>query len=89
MPTRIFWRFDIQGQKKSLTAAFGEVQLDAPALPDAHRAVFELAVLGELGYAEIGALLGIPVGTVKSRMFHAVRRLRAAWAEAHGTEGAA
>src|SRR5574341_475375 len=37
------------------------------ALPATHRAVFELAVLGELGYAEIGALLGIPVGTVKSR----------------------
>lgn len=58
-------------------------------LPDAHRAVFELAVLGELGYAEIGALLGIPVGTVKSRMFHAVRRLRVAWAETHGAEGVA
>jgi RNA polymerase sigma-70 factor (ECF subfamily) len=62
-------------------------------LPEAHRAVFELAVLGELGYAEISALLGIPVGTVKSRMFYAVRRLRAAWAEAggapHGAEDVA
>jgi DNA-directed RNA polymerase specialized sigma24 family protein len=29
-----------------------------------------------MGYAEIGELLGIPVGTVKSRMFNAVRRLR-------------
>ena len=46
-------------------------------LPDAHREVFELAVLGELSYGEIGALLSIPVGTVKSRMFYAVRRLRA------------
>lgn len=53
------------------------------ALPPAHREVFELAVLGELGYAEIGALLGIPEGTVKSRMFYAVRRLRVAW-EASG-----
>lgn len=55
-------------------------------LPDAHRAVFELAVLGELEYAEIGALLGIPVGTVKSRMFYAVRRLRRAWADEQDPE---
>ncbi len=58
-------------------------------LPEAHRAVFELAVLGELGYAEIGALLGIPVGTVKSRMFYAVRRLRLAWENEHGEGGGA
>lgn len=57
-------------------------------LPESHRAVFELAVLGELGYAEIGALLGIPVGTVKSRMFYAVRRLRRAWTEGQDPEGA-
>lgn len=58
-------------------------------LPEAHRRVFELAVLGELGYAEIGALLDIPVGTVKSRMFYAVRRLRLLWAAAGGKEGVA
>jgi len=45
-------------------------------LPEPHRAVFELAVLGELGYGEIATRLGIPLGTVKSRMFYAVRRLR-------------
>jgi len=45
-------------------------------LPESHRAVFELAVLGELSYGEIARLLAIPVGTVKSRMFYAVRRLR-------------
>jgi len=58
-------------------------------LPETHRAVFELAVLGELGYAEISALLGIPEGTVKSRMFYAVRRLRGAWVDVHGEGGAA
>ena len=52
------------------------VQRLLATLPAAHRAVFELAVLGELSYGEIGALLAIPVGTVKSRMFSAVRRLR-------------
>ena len=45
-------------------------------LPETHRAVFEMGILQELGYAEIGEQLGIPVGTVKSRMYHAVRKLR-------------
>lgn len=45
-------------------------------LPEHHRLVFELGVFQERPYAEIAEVLGIPVGTVKSRMFHAVRRLR-------------
>jgi RNA polymerase sigma-70 factor (ECF subfamily) len=45
-------------------------------LPSAQREVFELAVVQERPYAEVGELLGIPVGTVKSRMFHAARKLR-------------
>jgi len=46
------------------------------ALSPAHRMVFELGVLQEVSYAEIAQLLEIPEGTVKSRMFHAVRKLR-------------
>lgn len=46
------------------------------ALPEGQRAVFELGALQELPYEEVSEVLGIPVGTVKSRMFHAVRRLR-------------
>jgi RNA polymerase sigma-70 factor (ECF subfamily) len=46
-------------------------------LDEPHRMVFELGVIEELSYAEIGSILAIPVGTVKSRMFHAVRKLRA------------
>jgi RNA polymerase sigma factor (sigma-70 family) len=45
-------------------------------LPEGHRWVFELAVLGGRPYPEIAELLGIPIGTVKSRVFHAVRKLR-------------
>lgn len=48
------------------------------ALPETHRLVFELGVIQELPYGEIGQALEIPVGTVKSRMFHAVKRVRAA-----------
>lgn len=47
-------------------------------LGDNHRQVFELGVVRELPYAEIADMLGVPVGTVKSRMFHAVRKLREA-----------
>ncbi|MSR63649.1 MAG: RNA polymerase sigma factor [Planctomycetes bacterium] len=58
-------------------------------LPTAHRQVFELVLLGELSYEEIGELLSIPLGTVKSRMFQAVRSLRRAWAERLRREGVA
>ena len=45
-------------------------------LPEPHRAVFEMGALEGLAYAEIAEVLDIPVGTVKSRMFYAVRKLR-------------
>ncbi len=51
------------------------------SLSEGQRLVFELGVVQELPYGEIAALLEIPEGTVKSRMFHAVRNLRAALAE--------
>lgn len=59
------------------------------ALAPAHRRVFELVLIAGLTYSEIAAQLSIPVGTVKSRMFHAVRRLRRAWQERCRTEGVA
>jgi RNA polymerase sigma-70 factor, ECF subfamily len=45
-------------------------------LPEGQRTVFILAHLEELPYAEIAEILGIPTGTVKSRMHYAVQRLR-------------
>lgn len=41
-----------------------------------HREVFVLAQVESLKYEEIGRILGIPVGTVKSRMHAAVRQVR-------------
>ena len=46
------------------------------ALPDGQKLVFVLSHFEDMRYAEIGELLGIPVGTVKSRMFAAVGALR-------------
>ncbi len=46
------------------------------SLPERQLEIFELAVVQGLAYARISELLGIPLGTVKSRVFHAVRRLR-------------
>ena len=45
-------------------------------LPDTMREVFVLGELEGLPYSEIAEVLEIPEGTVKSRMFNAVRRLR-------------
>jgi RNA polymerase sigma-70 factor (ECF subfamily) len=45
-------------------------------LPPRLRGVVELAAIRGLPYDQVATLLGIPVGTVKSRMHLAVRRLR-------------
>jgi RNA polymerase sigma-70 factor (ECF subfamily) len=47
-------------------------------LPDAMRQVVVLRIFHGLSYAEIGEACGTPLGTVKSRMFHALRALRQA-----------
>jgi RNA polymerase sigma-70 factor (ECF subfamily) len=47
-------------------------------LPEHLRWVVVLSFEGGLTYAEIGVALDIPMGTVKSRMYHAVRSLRRA-----------
>jgi RNA polymerase sigma-70 factor (ECF subfamily) len=46
------------------------------ALPDHLRGVVEIAGVRGLSYARTADLLGIPVGTVKSRMHAAMARLR-------------
>jgi RNA polymerase sigma-70 factor (ECF subfamily) len=48
------------------------------ALGDEHREVFVLAQVDALRYEDVAAILGIPLGTVKSRMHTAVRQVREA-----------
>jgi RNA polymerase sigma-70 factor (ECF subfamily) len=45
-------------------------------LPEPQRRVLELAYLGGLSSSEISSRLGIPIGTVKSRVASGLRRLR-------------
>jgi RNA polymerase sigma-70 factor (ECF subfamily) len=42
----------------------------------ASRQVLELRLRRELSYEDMAATLGVPVGTVRSRLHHAVRQLR-------------
>ena len=46
------------------------------SLSPAHREVLVLAHYDGLTQAEIAARLGVPLGTVKTRMFHGLRALR-------------
>jgi RNA polymerase sigma-70 factor (ECF subfamily) len=54
------------------------VQRILAALPEAQRDVFLLCEYQGLTYPEIAAVLDRPVGTVKSQMFYAVRRVKSA-----------
>lgn len=53
-----------------------EVRRAVMALPEEYRLVVLLAEFQQMGYAEIGEVLEIPVGTVKSRMHHALEKLK-------------
>jgi RNA polymerase sigma-70 factor (ECF subfamily) len=46
------------------------------ALPEDQRLVVELRVMHELSVEEVARIMGIPEGTVKSRLYYAVKRLR-------------
>lgn len=66
------------GAEAAEATASGEMDLGRAlaSLPEGLRQVVELGVYQELPYADIGKILGIPVGTVKSRMFNALAKLR-------------
>jgi RNA polymerase sigma-70 factor (ECF subfamily) len=45
-------------------------------LPEEMRETLELRLADELSYEEIAAVLEIPIGTVRSRLHNAVKKLR-------------
>jgi RNA polymerase sigma-70 factor (ECF subfamily) len=57
--------------RSALVAAMGELSAE-------QRAVVDLTYFHGLGYRDIAEILSCPVDTVKTRMFHARRRLRQA-----------
>ena len=69
------WRRDVHDVRPGLGQH--RVEVAVPALDaEPTRELLELAVLQRLPYAEVGDILQIPVGTVKSRVFYALRRMR-------------
>jgi RNA polymerase sigma-70 factor, ECF subfamily len=65
--------------RRRVAAAFG-------ALPVAQREACSLRLLGDLPVQEIARVTNVPVGTVKSRLFHGLRRLRALLADLSSEE---
>lgn len=53
-----------------------DVRWAVSRLSDPLREVVELGVFQDLPYAEVAEILGIPVGTVKSRMSNALKKLK-------------
>ena len=52
------------------------VQTTLRLLPDAQREALELAYYGGLSQSELAERLGQPLGTIKSRMFTGLSRMR-------------
>jgi len=63
-------------REPAIPAEGADVRRAVSRLPAGLRDVVELGVFQDLPYAEVAEILGIPVGTVKSRMFNALRKLK-------------
>lgn len=74
------WIMDIQGTESPETAVINrEILRNAlKRLSPEHREVVLLHEIEGLKYEEIAQVVGVPVGTVKSRLHHAFSNLRAA-----------
>lgn len=65
---------EVREQRRRVQAALAQ-------LPEQERRALELAYYGGLTQSELSEQLGVPLGTVKSRMFSALARLRELLAE--------
>jgi len=53
-----------------------QLRLALASLDDETHELLELAVLQQLAYKDVAMILDIPIGTVKSRVYYSLRRLR-------------
>ena len=69
---------DIEDERQEIGkgAEFEELLAALKALDRKHRAVLVLRYFNELSYEEIARAAGIPLGTVKSRIYQALKTLR-------------
>jgi len=65
-----------QVQRPANACARDDVRWAVSQLTEPLREVVELGVFQDLPYAEVAEILGIPVGTVKSRMSNALKKLK-------------
>lgn len=71
-------RLDVEAVAAAAPATDERVEIlrvAVASLPKAQREALRLKLQQELTYAEIAEVLDIPVGTVRSRLHHAVKRL--------------
>lgn len=73
---------ELQAEPPAPEAAAADDRLPAmraaiAALPEQQREALQLKLQQELSYEEIAEVLAIPIGTVRSRLHHAVATLRA------------
>ncbi len=79
---RARWReVSLEGEQVEVAAPEADARVEAAretmaGLEGLQREVLELRYGQGLSYAEIAAVLGIPLGTVRSRLHHAVARVR-------------
>ena len=66
------------GRRLEAEEVFAQLDAALDGLPVEQRAAFVLAELHELSMAEVAAIEGVPVGTIKSRLNRAKEKLRGA-----------
>jgi RNA polymerase sigma-70 factor (ECF subfamily) len=66
-------------QHQAVDAALGALSVE-------HRTVVQLTYFHDMGYADIAEVMGCPENTVKTRMFHARRRLASLLADRQETQ---
>ena len=76
-PPATIWAVDVDDPEETFFARIVDAKVleTIDTLPDDFREVVVLSDVEDLSYPDIAGVLGIPVGTVKSRLFRARRQL--------------